>query len=53
MFQLLVVGMVLQINYYFTEENGQILPVSDGLNETDRKNIKIIDYNDIDKSYKI
>ena len=37
----------------FKKKNNSILPVSDGLNEYDRKNIKIIDYNDIDKSYKI
>ena len=37
----------------FQKKKGQILPMSDGLNESDRKNIKIIDYNDIDKSKKI
>ncbi len=37
----------------FKKKNNLILPVSDGLNEYDRKNIKIIDYNDIDKSYRI
>ncbi len=37
----------------FHRRNGQILPVSDGLNETDRKNIKIIDYNDVEKSKKV
>ena len=31
----------------FKKEN-KILPISDGLNENDKKNIKFIDYNDIE-----
>ena len=34
----------------FRKNNASILPMSDGLDENDRKNIKIIDYNDIKKS---
>lgn len=37
----------------FSKRNGKILPMSDGLSESDKKKIKIIDYNDIDKSKKI
>ncbi len=37
----------------FHKRKGKILPISDGLSDSDRKNIKIIDYNDIDKSKKI
>ena len=45
--------MVLSINYYLKKREQKILPISDGLNENDKKNIKFIDYNDIESSEKI
>ena len=37
----------------FKKKRKKILPISDGLNENDKKNIKFIDYNDIESSEKI